>query len=396
MLRSIREAAGLSLSALATRTRYHKSEIGHVETGRRRASFALAAACDRELGTSPLLSVLLELDDGQGDNVKRRAMLASIGAATTMGGLGLTVLADLVRDGLLDAAEGGEDWDATIAAYNRRFVTEPSTEFGRSLLSQLMLARHQIADQGKTPERLRAVAELGQLYGLWLGNQGDVSAARNWYRTAAHLADRSEHTPTRVYVRGRALSRGIYEGYTVRETIDGVDETLSLSKVPTLGALEAYSALVHVHALTGNLAEGRRAVIGMRRVADGLPEADVLKVAGPVQRTASFNSYLECRIGSMKEAERAFSEAEPVLRPVPVWLADARIYYGRARVSHGDTAGGVAFALDAIRRLRHDVRVVGLGVSDLLTAVPAGYRSDELDELRTFAAAGSAPWENLS
>ncbi|MBM0276387.1 helix-turn-helix domain-containing protein [Micromonospora tarensis] len=396
VLRSIREAAGLSLSALATRTRYHKSEIGHVETGRRQASPDFAAACDRELGTSPLLSVLLELGDGQGDNVKRRAMLASIGAAATMGGLGLTVLADLVRDGLLDTADGSEDWNATIEAYNRRFVTEPSAEFGRSLLSQLMIARHQIADRGKTPERLRAVAELGQLYGLWLGNQGDVSAARNWYRTAAHLADRSEHIPTRVYVRGRALSRGIYEGYTVQETINGVDETLSLSTVPTLGALEAYSALVHVHALTENLTDGRRAVAGMRRVADGLSDSEMSKVAGPVQRTASFNSYLECRIGSMKEADRAFAEAEPVLRPVPVWLADARIYYGRAMVTHGDTAGGVAFALDAIKRLRHDVRVVGVGVSDLLSAVPAGHRSDELDELRTFAAAGSGPWENLA
>ncbi|GIJ81256.1 hypothetical protein Xph01_56880 [Micromonospora phaseoli] len=95
---------------------------------------------------------------------------------------------------------------------------------------------------------------------------------------------------------------------------------------------------MHVHALTGNLTDGRSAVTGMRRVADELPDSDVSKVAGPIQRTASFHSYLECRIGSMKEAERAFTEAEPVLRPVPVWLADARIHYGRAMVTHGDTA----------------------------------------------------------
>src|SRR4051812_26527955 len=111
VLRSLREAAGLSLSALAGRASYHRSEIGHVETGRRRGTPELAAACDKALKSSPLLSVLLELDDEQGDSMKRRALITSIGVAAGVGGIGLAALADLVRDGLLDAADEPEDWD---------------------------------------------------------------------------------------------------------------------------------------------------------------------------------------------------------------------------------------------------------------------------------------------
>ena len=328
--------------------------------------------------------------------MKRRALIASIGVAAGVGGLGVSALADLVRNGLLDAADEPEDWDGIVASYNRRLVTEPSVEYGRSLLSQLMMARHRMVDQGKTPERLRAVAELGQLYGLWLGNQGDVSSARNWYGTAARLADRSRHTDTQIYVRGRALSRGIYEGYTVRETVDGVDEALSLSKQPCLGALEAYSALVHVHALAGNVGDGRRAVSGMRKVADAMPSKGTPSVAGPAERTVLFNNYLECRVGNRREADRAFTEAEPILRPVPVWLADAQLYYGRAMVASGEIPDGISFALRAISRLGHSVRVVSLGVSDLLSVVPGGYRSDDLDELKTYAASGSLPWESMA
>ena len=396
VLRSLREAAGLSLSALAIRVSYHRSALGHVETGQRRGTPELAAACDKALKSSPLLSIVLELDDQQGDAMKRRALIASIGLAAGVGGLGVSALADLVRNGLLDAAGEPENWDAVVASYNRRLVTEPSAEFGQSLLSQLMTARHRIIEQGKTPERLKAVAELGQLYGLWLGNQGDVSSARNWYSTAAQLADRSKDTATQVYVRGRALSRGIYEGYTVRETVDGVEAALSLSKRPSLGALEAYSALVHVHALASNIGDGRAAVNGMRTVAETLPSNRVPDVAGPAERAVLFSNYLECRIGSRRDAERAFAEAEPILRPIPVWLADARIYYGRAMVANGDVSEGISFALAAIARLGHSVRVLSLGVSDLLSVVPAAHRSDELDQLRTYAARGSLPWESLT
>ncbi len=170
---------------------------------------------------------------------------------------------------------------------------------------------------------------------------------------------------------------------------------MSLSKRPSSGALEAYSALVHVHALTGNVADGRQAVDGMQANAEALPADPAYSVAGPIQRTASFRNYLECRVGTRQDADRAFAEAEPALRPIPVWLADARIYYSRALVTSGDVTDGITFALKSIKQLNHSVRVVSLGVSDLLSVVPSRHRSDDLDELKTYAASGTPPWEVL-
>ncbi len=397
VLRLVREAAGISLAGLAARTNYHKSEIGHVETGKRRASVDLATACDHELGTFPLLSIVVEMDEGQGDQVKRRALLTTIKAAVGVSGIGgVSALANIVRHGLLDSADAVEDWDAVVEDFSRRLVTDPSAEYGEALLVQLIVARQQNIDLGATADRLRAVARLGQLYGLWLGNRGDVASARGWYRSASMVADRSGDSLTRIFVRGRALSRGIYEGYTPRETIEGVEAALSISRKPCLGALEAYSALVHVHGLTEDLRSGRAAVESMQWVTDRLPDSETRKLAGPVERTASFRNYLECRVGSRRDADRAFAEADPVLRPVPLWHADAKVYYGRALVKDGDVEDGVSLVLDAAKGLCQDVRVVGVGVRDLLSVVPKGYHSDQLDELKIYAAVGPTPWETIS
>jgi hypothetical protein len=325
--------------------------------------------------------------------MRRRVLLANVGAAVGAAGiLGAAALADTVRHGLLETAGAEQDWDAVVAGYNRRLVVDPSPAFGQAVLASLMVARQHLADGGKSADLLKAVAELGQIYGLWLGNQGDVPSARNWYRTSTVLADRSGHTPTRVYTRARAASRGIYEGYTVAETVAGAGEALGLSATPSLGRVEAFSALVHVHALTGNLPAGRQAVAGMRDTAEALPD----EPAGPQQRTVSFRNYLECRIGPIRAATAAHDEAARALPSAPVWWADARVYYGRALVRSGDVAGGVGYALAAVKSLGQDVRVVAVGVSDLLAAVPAGYRSDEVDELAGYAHAGPGPWETLT
>ncbi len=396
VLRSVREAAGLSLAALAARTNYHKSEIGHVETGKRRASVGLATACDRVLGTFPLLSTVVEMDEGQGDNVKRRALLETITATVGVAGIGsASALANIVRHGLLDSVDAVEDWDAVVEDFSRRLVTDPSPEYGEALLVQLMVARQQNIDLGATSDRLRAVAQLGQLYGLWLGNRGDVVSARGWYRSAAMVADRSGDSLTRIFVRGRALSRGVYEGCAVRETIEGVEAALTISRKPCLGALEAYSALVYVHGLTEDLHSGRAALDNMQRVTDRLPDSETRKV-GSVERTASFRNYLECRVGSRRDADRAFAEADPLLRPVPVWHAGAKLDYGRALAKDGDVAVGVGLALEAAKAFGHDVRTVGVDVRDLLSVIPKGYHSDQLDELKIYAAVGPTPWETIS
>lgn len=48
-LRAAREAAGLSLAAMARRTRYSKGYLANVESGQRRVTPAVAVAYERAL-----------------------------------------------------------------------------------------------------------------------------------------------------------------------------------------------------------------------------------------------------------------------------------------------------------------------------------------------------------
>src|SRR5262249_40263621 len=58
-LRSVRQAAGLSLDGLAARTNFSKAYLSNVESGRRRATAEIADAYDTALGTGGLLARLL-------------------------------------------------------------------------------------------------------------------------------------------------------------------------------------------------------------------------------------------------------------------------------------------------------------------------------------------------
>lgn len=391
VVRSLREAAGLTLGALAARVHVSLPTIGHLETGRRRPTPDLIAACDQVFGTAPLLSTLLELD-GEDHAVRRRALLTTLGAATGLAGIdGATAVADVIRSGLLEQADTDEDWDTVVADYSRRLVTDPSLAYGTALLGKLMLAKQHLVDRGRTADRLRAAGYLGHLYGLWEGNQGRVSLAHGWYDAATVLADRSGDTAAQVFVRARTASRAIFEGFTVGEVLDGAASALAISSRPTPGALEAHSARVHVHALTGDLKAGRASVGDMIGVAEALPDSP----AGPIARTVSFRHYLEARAGTRRDADRAWAEAEPILRPVPVWWLEACVYQGRAMVYDGDVVDGIAYALAAVKQLPTGIRHIGMAVSDLLSVVPADFKSDELDELRTFAATEPGPWATL-
>ena len=165
-----------------------------------------------------------------------------------------------------------------------------------------------------------------------------------------------------------------------------------MTSTPTNGALEARSALVHVHTLTGRNREARNEIKAMYRVAEALPDADA--PAGPWQRAVSFNNFVEARFGTRRQADRAWDLADRHLRETRVWHVDARVYHARALVQHGDIGDGVAEALAAVRSLPAPVHTIGVAVADLLRVVPDGHRSDDLDELATHAT-GPGPWVTL-
>lgn len=159
---------------------------------------------------------------------------------------------------------------------------------------------------------------------------------------------------------------------------------------PTLGGLEARSALAGVAAMTGNLEAGREHVAAMRRLADQLPNDGP---TGPYPRTVNFDIFVEARGGRPEERrpgprrgrvgagqDSAVVGREPdLLRP----------RHGRA----GDVQGAAAHALDAIRTVPWAVHTLAMAASDVLTAVPRDNRTDEVQELRRYASKVPGPWE---
>lgn len=392
-LRVMREAAGLSLAALARRSSVSKSQLGNLETGARLPTIEIAEAIDRALRAGGVLTELAATERGGGDDMRRRALLATVGAAASLGAIsGPHHLGDLVRHGLLDSAGTTDDWDGVVADATRRLVCDPSPLFGTALLTNLMILRQQLADR---PDRdaFRVAASLGQIYGLWLGNQAELGGAGHWYRSAASLADRSGDIETQVWVRGRSASRGLYEDWTVRQTLDTAAEALALTSRPTLGALEAHAAKLCVYAVNGDIASGRRAVADMMTIADQLPRPTVEAGAGPHERAISLSAFLECRVGDWASAKTACDEAERVLAGLPTWLIENRVYRARAMVAAGDVAGGLTYALRAVGDLRHDVRVIGVAVRDVCQAVPTGHGGDDLAALWQYADRSPGPWE---
>jgi transcriptional regulator with XRE-family HTH domain len=395
-LRYLREQAGYSLAELARLTNFDKSTIGHTESGVRRPTLALAEACDEAIGSTPLLAMLAPIG---GDPVKRRALIENVGVLTAAGvGLGVAGLAEVVRQGLLADAGVPVDWEETVADYAREFVVAPSSEFGARLLSDMMLLRRTIREQGRSPELLRAAAGLSNFFGLWLGNQGDLTSASRQYRSAAILADHSGDTGLGDYIRGITAARGTYEGASVSRTQDTIDRVLTNADGrPTLGAFGAWLADVHLAGLMGDLGRGRAAVESMRRIAWRLPaDADAWSAVGPAPRTEFLHAWIEMRCGTWADAQRAYERAVPALACQPMWLAEVELFLARAMVVAGYVDDGANHALAAARSLPHTSRVVGLAVRDVLSVLPAAYRRDTRQALEEFASSGPAPWETLA
>lgn len=391
-LRRLREASGISLNGLATRAKMDRTLINRLENGKRPMLPHHAERLDEALGTTPLLSSLVQPEDG-GDGMRRRSTLwmltaaLSVTAATT----GRQAVDELLRRGLFDAVEQPEDWDVTVAEMQRRLVLAPDDEFGTTLGAKLIVVRQAISDHRRADE-VRAAAMLSLFYGLWQGNGGHFPAALGWYRTAAALAERGVDPATETYVLGRAASRAVYEGMRRREVTAMAEQALAVTEAPTLGRLEAESALAGVAAMTGDLDGGRSRVQAMRKIADKLSDDSP---TGPHARTVNFDLFVEARVGDMRSAEKAQERAELALARTPLWLAESRVYYALALARAGAVRGAATLALDAIQSVPWSVHTLAMAAADVLTAVPRDNRADEVEELRRYASPVPGPWETL-
>lgn len=390
VVRELRRARKLSVRMLASRAAVSHSQLVNIEAGRRSLSPEIARSLDAALDTR-----ILSLLAAEGDPVKRRKLVTQLGTFLAVGAAtGPSALSEVIRLGLVNGG-GGEDWHAAIDSYGRRLVRSPDALLGASLLADLQTLHRDINEGRPSLDTFRNAAQLAQLYGLWLGNKGELGGAARWYESAVSLADRSRDIDTQTWTRGRSAARGIYETWTVRQTVDSVAQIQALTPRATAGAMEGFAALISLCALVGEARQGRQAVASMRQVVERLPDQTLSTMAGPAARTEFLAAFLECKVGSLEQAERACAEAAWPMADWPLWRAELEVYLARARVAHGDVRGGLAHALDVVTGLEHNIRVIAVAVRDVLTAVPPEHRSEEHHALSGYAYIGPTPWETL-
>src|SRR5262249_38583191 len=186
-LRSTREAAGISLSAMARLTHYSRYHLSNVETGRRRATPALVLAYERVL---------------DGDDVNRRTLLTGLAA----GIVAPMVMSEVLHGAFTEALSARvpvDEWWSRAEAYGRDYMTLGAGELSSRLVKDMVLLNQHLDDDAVWAP----AARLMTVYGKTLpANAGGTGAVR-WYQLAAEVADRSTDLPTRVWVAAGPRSR---------------------------------------------------------------------------------------------------------------------------------------------------------------------------------------------
>jgi hypothetical protein len=299
---------------------------------------------------------------------------------------------ETIRLGLLDDLDIEEDWGALIWDFEQRYRFDHSPRFSASVLGAICTLKNQIQDRGTDHRRLAAIAVLVMLLGRYLSIMGHPTEARSHFRSSFAIAERSGDAAVAAYVRARVASLGPYVGYSAGETAAMAKQALALnSGAPTLAVLDSHAAFVHLHALTGNLGDGLRAVQGMYEVAERLDGSEAVFAH---LRATQFERYLLSKAGNETSAEQAYDRLRGMAES-PSESVENEMCRALSLVRHGAIKEGIDLALGAVEGPEGSNRIVALEVAEVVHAVPRDHRSDELESLHKFAATGQMPWNLL-
>lgn len=334
ILRAAREAAGLSLAAMASRTFFSKAYLGRVETGQRRATEEVVAAYEKALG----------------DDVERRALLLGLmaGAVTPIAS------AEAVASAF-DAALNGprptvDDWLGKVDGYGHDYMSTGAGDLQARLASDLV----QLQQRLDHPVLCGLAARLLTVHGKTMPSpDGDRTGAIRWYQLGAMAADRSGDRETRAWTRGRAALALAYEGAELGVARQLADDALGITDRPTGGRLNALLALAHVQGLEGDRASAVATFDDARRVFDDVGEQDEISdFTIPEWRFAIHESMLFSRFG---DEHRAIEAQETIDRTRPASLprfgTHAELHRGLMMAKAGDRAGGIMYARRALALL---------------------------------------------
>lgn len=330
-LRHAREARGISLSAMATRTHFSKSYLGNVETGRRAVTAEVVLAYEHALG---------------GD-MERRTLLA--GAA--VGAVGPMVISELVRHGFAAALGdqlADDDWLGRVDAYGRDYMSVGAAELQSRLAGDLVVLQQHL----ETPARWATAARLMTVYGKTTPTADGRRGAVNWYRMAAIAADRSADLQVRIWVRGRAALALGYEGAALPVARELADQALACSDQPSLGRLNALMALAQISAISGDRAGALNQLNAARRDFDHCGSYEQISdFAVPEWRMATFTSMLLSRLGDpgAAAAQAAADRTRPAT--LPRFATHIELHRGLMMAKSGDRTGGVNYARQAMAQL---------------------------------------------
>ncbi|HEV7898184.1 MAG TPA: helix-turn-helix transcriptional regulator [Planosporangium sp.] len=330
-LRVARNAAGVSLRAMAARTNFSKGHLSNIEAGRRTVTPDVVLAYERALG----------------DDVDRRELLTGMAAAAAAP----TAVTELIRRGFTAALHGDESvdiWLERVENYGQQYMT-----CGAALVQQRLAADLVVLQQHlEKPPLWAAAARLLTTFGKTTGNTDE---AVSWYRLASVVADRSEVNCVRVWVRGRAALALAYEGAQLTVATEMAEQALAIDDQPSLGRLNALVARAHAAAARGDGAGALRMLGDARRAFDIVgSDEQISDFAVPEWRFHTFASMLLSRLGD----RGAVAEQEAASRTRPAGLTrfatHIELHRGLMLAKAGDVEGGKGYARAALDRLPVD------------------------------------------
>lgn len=333
ILRTAREAAGLSLAAMAHRTAYSKAYLGRVETGQRRARPELVAAYERALG----------------DDVERRSLLMGL-----MAGAVTPVATSEAVAAAFEAALSGprltvDDWLGRLEDYGTDYMSVGAGDLQALLASDLVRLRERLDH----PVLCAVAARLLTVHGKTIPSADDRGGAITWYRLGISAADRSGDTDVRVWTRGRAALALAYEGAALPVARDLATQALAIDERPTLGRLNAHLALAHVQGNEGDRPGALATLDDARRTFDLVgSDEQISDFAIPEWRMATITSLALSRLGEEHQAIEAQELADRT-RPatLPRFATHIELHRGLMLARAGDKAAGVDYARDALAAL---------------------------------------------
>jgi transcriptional regulator with XRE-family HTH domain len=328
--------------------------------------------------------------------MKRRAFLMSAATAAGFGAVGAITAREAIRHEAALFLTGRssttdvEEWREIAAEYGESYpVAEPS-EILKSLMADLYGIQTALQTNSGEPQQreLRSVgAMLSAFTAQTIGNLGNLSEARRWWRTARNAADESEDPYTVLWIRGREIVRAGYEHRPLPAILQLIDELEAriTGRFPITAMPEFLAGKAQALALMGDPAtnEAEETLNQLRDSFDALPlsaRTGTNRVFSWGEERLRFTESLTYTyLGNYRKADRA-QTAALALYPAEDLRSPAQIELQRALclVGAGDVVSGVRHAQTVISGLpsMHRIRPVADLGHKVLRAIPAQKRDD--------------------